>query len=72
MNTKAYHAKLPDTMPVVKPAEADAMSMEGPTLVPHMEKPMWCQRRERSARKSELSFLRLVLAQKPMARRMEK
>lgn len=25
-------------MPVVKPALAEAISMEGPTLVPHMEK----------------------------------
>ena len=67
MNTKAYQAKLPETIPVVKPAEAEAMSMDGPTLVPHMEKPIWCQRRECSARKIELFFLRLVLAQMPIA-----
>ena len=27
-------------MPVVNPALAEAISMEGPTLVPHMEKPI--------------------------------
>ena len=69
---KAYQAKLPDTIPVVKPAEAEAMSIEGPTLVPHIEKPMWYQRSEFSAKKSELPFLRCVLAQTPMASRMTK
>ncbi len=59
-------------MPVVKPAEAEAMSIEGPTLVPHIEKPMWCHLSECSARKSELPFLRFRLAQMPIAKRMAK
>ena len=59
-------------MPVVNPALAEAMSMEGPTLVPHMENPMWCHLRECSAKKRLLPFLRLVLAQIPMANRMRK
>ncbi len=37
---KAYHAKLPATIPVVKPTLAEAISIEGPTLVPHIFKPI--------------------------------
>ena len=32
--------ELPETIPDVKPALALAMSIEGPTLVPHIENPM--------------------------------
>ena len=59
-------------MPVVKPALADAMSIDGPTLVPHMEKPMWCQRNECSAKNLLLPSLLLRLAQTPIAKRMTK
>ena len=54
-------------MPVENPALADAMSIDGPTLVPHMEKPMWCQRRERLARNIFPLFFALELAHIPMA-----
>ena len=59
-------------MPVVKPAEAEAMSIDGPTLVPHMENPIWCQRRERDARNLFWPWLVLWLAHNPMAIRMTK
>ena len=59
-------------MPVVKPALADAMSIDGPTLVPHMEKPMWCQRSELPARNLLLPSLLFLLAHTPMPRSMMK
>ena len=40
INTKAYQAKLPATIPLVKPTLAEAISIDGPTLVPHMFNPM--------------------------------
>ena len=52
-------------MPQVKPALADAMSIDGPTLVPHIEKPMWCHLSDFPAR-NLLLFLLLRLAQIPI------
>ena len=43
------------------------MSIDGPTFVPHIEKPIWCQRNERSAKNSAPPFFRLLLAHTPMA-----
>ena len=72
MKTKAYQAKFPDTIPVEKPALAEAISIDGPTLVPHMENPMWCQRSECSARNMFPPFLAFELAHIPMAIRIIK
>ena len=40
IKTNAYQAYFPETIPVVNPALAEAINMEGPTFVPHMEKPI--------------------------------
>jgi hypothetical protein len=50
MKMNAYHAKFPDTIPVVYPALAEANNIEGPTLVPHMLSPMEGHVNECSAR----------------------
>src|SRR5690348_7234706 len=49
-NTNAYHSKFPATMPVLYPMLANANSMEGPTLVPHILKPMLYQLSDLPAR----------------------
>jgi hypothetical protein len=61
MNTKAYQPKLPATTPVVYPILAEAMSMEGPTFVPHMVNPILPHSSECPARnKFSLLFLFLM------------
>jgi len=51
-NTKAYQSKFTATIPVVYPILAKASSIEGPTLVPHILKPMLAQPNDLLARKS--------------------
>ena len=51
IKTKAYQAKLPATIPEVNPILADAISIEGPTLVPHIFKPMLVHPKEFPAKK---------------------
>src|SRR5204863_8250131 len=55
-NTNAYHSKLPATIPVVYPILAKASNIEGPTLVPHILKPILYQLRDLPARNSVSSF----------------
>ena len=53
-------------------ALAEAINIDGPTLVPHMENPIWCHLKECSAKKRLLPFFRLELAHIPMAIRIRK
>ena len=64
MKGKAYHEKLPAAIPPSKPLLALATNIEGPTLVPHMVKPMANQPKDLLA-KNKLLFLP-ELAQIPM------
>src|SRR5688572_4233920 len=57
-NTKAKYSKLPATIPVVYPILANAISIEGPTFVPHILNPILYQLSDLPARNNvSFSFL---------------